>query len=66
MKKMSGMQRWNQRRLNDFFKLNFKPDFCRREIDGESMTVTDEQGDSITFEIRDNRIYCPELNRFFS
>ena len=63
---MNGMQRWNQRRLNDFFKLNFKPDFCRRTIDGDSMTVTDEQGERLKFEIRDNRIYCPELKRFFS
>jgi len=63
---MDGLKRWNQRRLNDFFRMNFNPAYCRHEINGVTMTVTDEQGERLKFEIRDNRIYCPELNRFYS
>ena len=44
----------------------FNEAYCRYEIDGVTMTVTDEQGERLRFEIRDNRIYCPELHRFYS
>lgn len=41
------MKEWNERRLEDFFRMNFDKGTCKREISGEEMTVTDNEGESL-------------------
>jgi len=59
------MKEWNERRLDDFFRMNFNSTSCKRVIEKQTMTVTDENNDSITFVIRDNRIYSQDTGKFY-
>lgn len=60
------MKEWNERRLDDFFRMNFDKGTCKREISGEEMTVTDNEGERLKFVIRENRIFSPDTNQFYA
>ena len=63
---MIDMTAWNDRRLSDFFRMNFDSRTCTANIKNEVLTVLDSQGESLTFEIRQNRIYCAETGKYYS
>lgn len=60
------MKDWNERRLNDFFRLNFDSKTCINKIENEKMIVIDNQQDSIRFEIKNNRIFSPDTEKYYS
>ena len=63
---MINMNDWNDKRLSDFFRQNFNPKTCTANIKNDVLTVLDSQGESLTFEIRQNRIYCAETGKYYS
>ena len=60
------MKAWNERRLNWFFRLNFDDKTCKSNIENEILTVTDEIGDKITFILKENKIYSPDTEKYYS
>ena len=56
--------KWNERRLQDFYKMNFDNKTCNCQIKNEMMIVTDEK-ESITFVIKDNKIYSPDTEKYY-
>jgi len=59
------MKSWNDRRLKDFYRLNFDPETTKYTLLENKLTVTDEEGDSITFVIQQNRIYSPDTQKYY-
>ena len=59
------MKEWNERRLKDFFRANFDKTTCEYKIENEKMIVVDSDSKSIRFEIKDNRIYSPDTQKFY-
>ncbi len=55
---------WNERRLHDFFRLNFDNKTCSCQINNETMLVTDDK-ENITFVIKDNKIYSPDTQKYY-
>ena len=60
------MKDWNERRLSDFFRMNFDGETCQCRIENEKLIVVDSDSQSIRFEIKDNRIYSPDTEKFYS
>lgn len=59
------MKEWNERRLNDFFRMNFDKSTCQNKIQDEKMIVVDEESNSIRFEIKNNKIYSPDTQKYY-
>ena len=59
------MKDWNERRLKDFFRANFDGKTCECKIENEKMIVVDSDSQSMRFEIKDNRIYSPDTQKFY-
>ena len=55
---------WNERRLHDFYRMNFDNKFCNCKIDNEKMIVSDDK-ESITFIIKENKIFSPDTQKFY-
>lgn len=60
------MKEWNEKRLSDFFRVNFDSETCQCKIENEKLIVVDSDLKSIRFEIKDNRIYSPDTQKFYS
>ena len=60
------MKEWNEKRLSDFFRVNFDSETCQCKIENEKLIVVDSDSKSIRFEIKDNRIYSPDTEKFYS
>lgn len=60
------MKEWNEKRLSDFFRVNFDSETCQCKIENEKLIVVDSDSKSIRFEIKDNRIYSPDTQKFYS
>ena len=59
------MKDWNERRLKDFFRANFDGKTCECKIENEKMIVVDSDSQSIRFEIKENKIYSPDTQKFY-
>ena len=59
------MKEWNEKRLSDFFRVNFDSETCQCKIENEKLIVVDSDSKSIRFEIKDNRIYSPDTQKFY-
>lgn len=60
------MKAWNEKRLADFFRLNFDSSTCKKTIKDETMSVIDSNGETVNFIIKDNRIYSPDTKQFYA
>ena len=60
------MKNWNEKRLKDFFIMNFDGETCQCKIENEKLIVVDSDSKSIRFEIKDNRIFSPDTQKFYS
>ena len=60
------MKDWNEKRLKDFFRMNFDGETCQCRIENEKLIVVDSDSKSIRFEIKNNRIYSPDTKKFYS
>ena len=59
------MKDWNEKRLKDFFRVNFDSETCQCKIENEKLIVVDSDSKSIRFVIKDNRIYSPDTEKFY-
>ena len=62
---MKDMKNWNEKRLSDFFRANFDSKTCQCKIENEKLIVVDSDSQSMRFEIKDNRIFSPDTNKFY-